>query len=120
MKHLKLFEGFINESLSASRKPSKKDADAVMALAKGTDVDEFMEEFAQVYGNAAEMWMGEEDCKKLKKMYATGKYEFMCLGGESRAGEDDSKVKQYIDKGWKMFRDEQNYDSYDAILYKEK
>lgn len=120
MKHLKLYEGFVNEWLSANKKPSKKDVNALMALAKGTDVEAFMEEFAQVYGSAAEIWMGEQDCEKLKKMYATDEYEFMCIGGESTAGEDDSKVHSYTSKGWKMFQDEQNGDSYDAILYKKK
>ena len=120
MKHIKLFEGFVNEWLSANKKPSKKDGAELMKLAKGTDLDDFMTEFGQVYGSAADIWMGEQDQEKLKKFYASDKYEFLCLGGESTAGEDDSKVHSYINKGWKMFRDEQNYDSYDAILYKKK
>lgn len=113
------FEDFVNEALSQSRKVSKKDIVRLEELAKHKS-DEFIEEFAQTYGSAAEMWMGEKDVDRLMGFYASGQYEFTVIGGESRAGDDDSKLEQMRSKGWQVFADEQNEDNYDCVLYKKK
>jgi len=119
MGHIAKFEDFINESLSQGAKPSKKMIDDLVKLAKDKS-ESFIEEFAQVYGSAAEIWMDEKDVEKLMGLYASGQYDFVCLGGESRAGDDDTKMEQMSAKGWRLLADEQNEESYDSVLYKKK
>lgn len=127
MKHLKTFEDFsikdselssVNEGLSKGDKPNKKDHKTLLALAKEENNYDFIEEFAQVYNCAAEMWMGEKDIMELKKKYASEEYEFITLSGTSEDGSEDSKMEDHLKKGWKLLADEQNGDSYDAVLYK--
>ena len=43
-----------------------------------TKVDEFISEFAQAMGSACDVWMDEDNQKKLAKMVASGKYKFKC------------------------------------------
>lgn len=122
MKHIENFESFINESLMSS-KANKKDELALLAISKKTGedaLDDFRDEFTQMYNTAADMWMNDDMWIELKKMYATGKDDFLCIGGESVDGSEDSKMEKARKDGWSVFADEQNYENYDAILHKSK
>lgn len=119
MKHIKLFEQFVNESLYAGDKVKKSDIKMLIDLAK-KDPEEFIEEFAQYYNSACELWMNENDIEKLAKLYASDEYKFISLSGETEDGFNDSKTETYINKNWILLASEQNHDNYDSILYKKK
>lgn len=121
MKTIKLFNEFTNESLDASAKVTAKEVDELKKLIQKDDLHNFMEEFAQTYGSACEIWMNADDRNKLAELYAKGTYDFVALsGGDEEDGAEDSKMKSYLRKGWKLLADEQNDDSYDSVLYKKK
>lgn len=123
MKHIKEFNDFVNESLFASKKPSAADLAKLMSTSKlttGESLEDFKSMFSEYYNTAADMWLDEDRWIELKRMYAAGKDDFMCIGGESSDGSEDSKMEDARKKGWKIFADEQNYDNYDCILHKKK
>lgn len=92
---------------------SKKNIDKLLNLAKSEDKEEFINEFDNIYNTAAEMWLDAGKQRKLMTMYLSNKYIF--TGSNS-----EKTCKKMKEKGWKLFAEEHNYDSYDAILYKNK
>jgi hypothetical protein len=101
-------------------KPTKKELNHLFELSRLEDPYEFVEEFAQLYNSACEMWMNEIQQKELQALFYSKKYKFKCLSGIDKDGYSDSKIDRAMEKGWTMFADEQNGDSYDSIFYKEK
>lgn len=75
--------------------------------------DTFVNDFAEKYGSACEVWMGEADRERLRRAYASGEYEFAQSSTEASA-------RRRLANGWKLLADERNFDNYDAVFYKKK
>ena len=85
--------------------------------------DDFLNEFAQVYGSACETWMSVRDRKALRQKYASGKYDFKCVSADesNAAGRVERRRHDALLKhGWKLLAYEQNFNLYDAVLFKAK
>jgi hypothetical protein len=122
MKHIKLFESFLNESLSKNKKLTKAEEAKLRSAAiegmRFKDSDDFIDEFVECFGSACDIWMSEADKNKLMELYANDA-EVMCLSGESEDGSNDSAYAKAERDGWTLLADEQNYENYDSVFYKE-
>lgn len=90
----------------------------VVALAKAGDVEEFIVAFGQAYGSAAEIWMIPSRQKELMKLIASGKKVISYSTSKYNSDKYETLVAKYKAKGWKLFADEDNYDSFEAIFVK--
>lgn len=121
MKHINSFDKFLNESLSISNPvPTKEQISKIINACKKPDLKYFEEAFLDAYVSAADWWMGDHQWEKMKELFSSGKYEFITISGESHDGKEDSKMKTLLSAGWEIFDEENNFENYDAILFKEK
>lgn len=83
------------------------------------DYDDFLEAFCRKTGSMAEVWMSEDDMKKLAKHCVTDSYDFKAEG--FGADEDyDKETQKMIKKGWKIFAEEENMGQYDIVYFRLK
>lgn len=106
----------LKESLDVNKRVSKSDIDRMMKI----ELEDFVSSFADLYGSAADVWMSMENWELLHDLFKKGDVEFKAVSGISTDGKNDPLVGKLLKSGWLKFEDEQNGDSYDAILYKPK
>lgn len=83
--------------------------------------DDFLSNFAQEHGSAVDIWGDETLAKEIKALTDQGaQFKSVMWGSDEHEGpaEYHQEVRRLLAKGWKLLRDEDNIDSFEAILYK--
>jgi hypothetical protein len=84
-------------------------------------IDDFMNDFSDKHGSAAEIWMNDIDREKFYDMYKSNKYKFKTKNvdevNEDKMYRLNDKMKE---QGYKLLADDDNIDQYDSIWYKSK
>lgn len=105
----------------------KENASSLKKLAQANDVDEFIQEFSEEHGSAAEIWMSEQDKETLMKLVAGGKKvitkTFTITSkhkDEAKTDRDEVRYDNFVTaqeaKGFKVFAFEDNDDTRDLIM----
>jgi len=89
------------------------DAKAAKKLAKKfEDPYDFATEFAIATSSACEIYTSEPEKEKLR--------ELALNGAKFKIGHTKKKAAKLQEQGWILFCEEENYDSYDSVLYKKE
>jgi hypothetical protein len=81
---------------------------------------EFIEEMSEKHGSVMEIYLPVKQCKKLYDMVINKKYKIKTYMWSRDEDEDkiEANAQRYLDKGWELFWNENNYDQGEYIFVK--